>query len=154
MATMEEIKSIVNDPNSIKVVGTVDIKGNPHTAVKQSLHINEDGNIEYIELLESSESYKNITGSIWFDKKVSVLVYGDNRVSYEITGRVDRILVAGEDYQAAYTKLLDEKGYDIAAVIIIIPEKVDNKSPKDKFEEQEKERLFYKHLDRLSTNSN
>ena len=154
MASIEEIKSIVNDPNTLKVVGTVGVNGNPHIAVKQTLHINEDGNLEYIELLESSESYKNITGSIWFDKKVSVLVYGENRESYEVTGKVDRILVAGRDYEAAYTKILDEKGYDIAAVITIIPEKVDNKSPKDKFEEQEKERLFYKHLDRLGSNSN
>lgn len=153
MASIIDIKSIVNDPKTLKVVGTVGVNGNPHTAVKQSLHINEEGNIEYIELLESSESYKNITGSIWFDKKVSVLVYGENKENYEILGTVDHILVAGRDYEAAYTKALEEKGYDIAAVITIIPEQVDNKSPKDKFEEQENTRLFYKHLDRLSKNN-
>lgn len=150
MASINDIREIVNSPKSVKVVGTVGADSIPHTAVKQTLHINEEGNIEYVELFESSLSYKNITGSIWFDKKVSVLVYGENKESYEIIGKVDHILVAGREYEAVYAKILEEKGYDIAAVITIIPERVENQSPKDKFEEQENTRLFYKHLDRLS----
>jgi hypothetical protein len=77
-------------------------------------------------------------------------VLGANRESYEITGKVDRILIAGRKFEEIYSKILQDKGFDIAAVVIIIPEKVDNKSAKDKFEEQESTRMFYKHLDRLS----
>jgi hypothetical protein len=150
MADLEKIKKIINDPGTSKIVGTVGVDGVPHTALKQTLHLNEDGNIEFVELLESSVSFKNITGSIWFDKKVSILVLGANRESYEITGKVDRILIAGRKFEEIYSKILQDKGFDIAAVVIIIPEKVDNKSAKDKFEEQESTRMFYKHLDRLS----
>ena len=147
MANIDNIKSIINNPKTIKVLGTVGVDGVPHTAVKQSLHINEDGNIEYFELLESSVSYKNVTGSIWFDKKVSIVVIGENRESFEITGRVDRILIAGDRYEEAYKKALEEKGFDIAALIIIIPEKIDDKAAKKKFEEQDSTRIFYRHLE-------
>lgn len=150
MASINDIRNIVNDPKSLKVVGTVGADGIPHMAVKQTLHINEEGTIEYVELFEASLSYKNITGSIWFDKKVSVLVYGENKENYEIIGKLDRILVAGREYEAVYKRILEEKGYDIAAVVTIIPERIKNQSPKDRFEEQENTRLFYKHLDRLS----
>ena len=48
-----------------------------------------------------------------------------------------------------YTEILEQKGFDIAAIVTIVPEVVENQSPKEKFEEQEKTRPFFKHLDRL-----
>jgi len=153
MANIDEIKQIINDPKTVKIVGTVGVDDVPHTAVKQSLHVNDEGKIEYIELFESSESYRNVTASLWYNKKVSVLILSPDKESYEIIGEPERILIAGREYEAVYTKVLEEKGYDIAAVVTIAPESVENSSPKEKFKDQEKTRLFYKHLDRLSKES-
>lgn len=150
MADINDIKQIINDPETVKIVGTVGVDGVPHTAVKQSLHINKEGKIEYVELFESSKSYRNITGSLWYNKKVSISILSKNNESFEIVGEIDRILIAGREYEKVYTKVLEQKGFDIAAVITIIPETVENSSPNEKFEEQEKTRLFFKHLDRLS----
>jgi hypothetical protein len=150
MADINDIKQIINNPNTVKIVGTVGTDGVPHTAVKQSLHLNNDGRIEYVELFESSKSYRNVTGSIWYNKKVSISILSENKESYEIVGEIERILIAGKEYEKVYTKVLEEKGYDIAAVVLIVPETIENNSPKGKFEEQEKTRLFYKHLDRFS----
>lgn len=150
MANIDGIKQIINDPKTVKIVGTVGIDGVPHSAVKQSLHVNDEGKIEYIELFESSESYRNVTAGLWYNKKVSVLILSPDKESYEIIGEPERILIAGREYEAVYTKVLEEKGYDIAAVVTIAPESVENSSPKEKFKDQEKTRLFYKHLDRLS----
>jgi len=149
MADINDIKQIINDPKTVKIIGTVGIEGAPHTAVKQSLHINDAGKLEYIELFESSKSYRNITGSLWYDKKVSISLIGENRESYTIFGSPDRILIAGREFEKVYTKTLEEKGYDIAAIITITPEIIERNDPKEKFEKQDSSRLFYKHLDRL-----
>ncbi|HEY8805581.1 MAG TPA: hypothetical protein VIM42_10860 [Clostridium sp.] len=149
MANINDIKHIINNPKTLKVLATVGIDGVPYTEVKQTLHVNEDGNIEYIELFESSQSYRNVTGSLWYDKKVSIAIYGENKESYAIVGIPEKINVSGRDYERTYTKILEEKGFDIAAIITIVPESLENQSPKEKFEEQEKTRPFFRHLDRL-----
>ena len=46
MANIQDIKHIINDPKTLKVLATVGIDGVPYTAVKQTLHVNEEGNIE------------------------------------------------------------------------------------------------------------
>ena len=55
--------------------------------------------LKYIELFESSQSYKNVTGSIRYDKKVSIAVYGENKESYAIIGKPQRINIAGREYE-------------------------------------------------------
>jgi len=150
MGNINDIKQIINNPKTVKTVGTVGIDGVPHIAVKQTLHVNDEGKIQYIELFESSKSYRNITGSLWYAKKVSISLLSENKESYEIVGYPDQILISGREFEKAYTETLETKGYDIAAIITIIPESVENNSPNIKFAEQDKTRLFYKHLDRLS----
>lgn len=154
MANIYDIKNLINDPKTIKVVGTVGIDGIPHTAVKQSLSVNDEGNIEYVELFESAKSYRNVTGSLWYNKKVSISVYGENKESYTIVGEPKKILVSGREYEKVYTKFLEEKGFDIAAIITIVPEAIENQSPKEKFAAQEETRVFFRHLDRLSKDEN
>lgn len=154
MAQITDIAHIINAPKTIKIVGTVSIDGQPHTAAKQSLRLNSSGELEYVELLESSQSYRNITAAIWFNKKVSVTVFSETGECYEIIGRPDRILVAGREYEQAYIRYLDEKGYDIAAVVRIVPEKVNNLSSRQKQDEQNRSHLFYHHLDRLAITEN
>jgi len=149
MTNIHDIKHIINNPRTLKVLATVDIDGVPYTAVKQTLHVNEDGNVEYVELFESSQSYRNATGSIWYDKKVSIAVYGENKESYTIIGKPQRINIAGREYEKVYTEFLEEKGFDIAAIITIVPEFIVNQSPEENFAEQEKTRPFFRHLDRL-----
>lgn len=149
MADINDIKEIINNPETLKVLATVGIDGVTHTSVKQSLHINEEGNIEYIELFESSQSYRNVTGSIWYDKKVSIAVYGKDKESYSIVGKPVKIHVAGRYFEKVYSEVLERLGFDTAAVVIIKPESVENQSPKEKFEEEDKNKPFFKHLDRI-----
>jgi hypothetical protein len=153
MGSINDIKQVINNPKTVKTLGTVGIDGVPHTAVKQTLHVNDEGKLQYIELFESSKSYRNITGSLWYAKKVSISLLGENRESYEIVGYPDQILISGREFEKAYAETLETKGYDIAAIVTIVPESVENNSPDIKFNEQDKTRLFYKHLDRLSKNS-
>jgi len=153
MGNINDIKQVINNPKTVKTLGTVSIDGVPHTAVKQTLHVNDEGKLQYIELFESSKSYRNITGSLWYAKKVSISLLSENRESFEIVGYPDQILISGREFEKAYAETLETKGYDIAAIVTIVPESVENNSPDIKFNEQDKTRLFYKHLDRLSKNS-
>ncbi|MDR0881673.1 MAG: hypothetical protein LBP55_03910 [Candidatus Adiutrix sp.] len=149
MPAIEDIRDIINDPQTVKVVGTVSPAGQPHTAVKQSLTVNDQGELEYLELFESSESYRNITSGLWRDLPVSVTVLSARGEAYNITGRTRRILVAGRKYEERYREVLEKHGYDLAAVVTISPQAISDESPRRKFEEQERDRFFFKHLDRL-----
>ncbi len=91
--------------------------------------MDESGELQYAELFEASRSYRNVTASLWFDKKVSVLILGPNREAYEVRGSVRRILIAGRKFEQVYRKLREEKGFDIAAVVTITPEEVEDLRP-------------------------
>jgi hypothetical protein len=143
------LSHLINNPSTIKIIATVDGDGRPHAAPKGTLSALDDGVIEYAELLEASRSYKNITGSIWFGRKVAVLVIGEDRSAFEITGRVDSITVAGAKFEEVYRELSESKGFDVAAVITIIPEVVEDLNIKDKFAGQQENHFFFTHLDRI-----
>ncbi|HBQ86887.1 MAG TPA: hypothetical protein DD811_10475 [Syntrophomonas sp.] len=150
MASFKEIESLVNDPQSIKILVTVSADGIVHAVPKGTIHTDEAGNIEYAELFESSQSYRNITASLWFNKKAAILIIGENGAAYEVSGSIKTILVAGRKFEEAYKKIEAEKGFDIAAVIKIVPESVEDLNPRKKFAEQEETHFFYKHLDRIA----
>jgi hypothetical protein len=150
MSFPEAITRLLNDPDSVKIVTAIGPDGIPHSAPKGTLRIDEEENIEYVEILESSKSYRNATYSLWFDKKVAVLVIGPKREVYEITGVVRTILVAGRKFEEVYKRLEASRGFDISAVVTIVPESVENLSPAEKIAEQEKHHFFYRHLDRIA----
>ena len=100
----EELKNLIENKNSIKVVSTQDKEGVINSAPKGSLQISADDELTYVEVLESSKSYSNVVYSIWFDKKVSVLVVGENKEAYLIHGHVKKILTCGREYEEYYRK--------------------------------------------------
>lgn len=144
------VVQIIEDKNTLKIVSTVDENGVPNASIKQSLYLNKDGNIEYLELLESSKTNKNLANSIWFDKKVSILLKADGDLSYEVKGKPIKALIAGEIFQEKYVNIREKLGdVDLAAVWIIEPEEVINKSYFFRKDKEELERPYFKHLDRL-----
>lgn len=67
-----EIRELLRDKQTLKVLASVDKTGKPHVAFKGSIDVDEDGNLYYLEVLESSQTNKNLTNSIWFDKYVAI----------------------------------------------------------------------------------
>ncbi|MBN7773976.1 hypothetical protein [Clostridium aminobutyricum] len=147
----KEISDLINDPNSIKIVSTVDREGVPHTVIKQSLYVAEDGRIKYLELLESSHTYKNFTSSLWYSHKVSVSVLGGNKFSYQIKGIPAKILISGPEFESNYKRIREKLGdVDLAAICVIEPVEVTDETFSVRYAEQENTRPYFKHLDRLS----
>lgn len=148
----EKVREILNDPYSIKMLATVDKDGNPHIVVKKSIHVNEDGYIEYLELIESSQTNKNMVHSIWFSKTVAVNVQSGN-ISYQIKGIPHRAIIAGQQFEKEYDRIRKKLGdVDLSAVWLIEPTEVIEESFEKRRKEEEEAHPILKHLDRLVVN--
>jgi len=147
----KEIRDLLADPASVKVLATVDEAGLPHAVVRQSLQVGDDGNLFYTELLESSRTNKNLVRSIWSDKQVSIAILGAKGQSYQIKGIPVKTHITGPLFQKHYTNVRRKLGdVDLAAVWIIEPLEVIDENFHVLKAEEEKNHPFLKHLDRLA----
>ncbi len=146
----EKLKEYINAKDTLKVVASIDKNGVPHIVFKGSLHVNEDGNIEFYEILESSRNNQNFVHSIWFDKKVAVNILTSDRKSYEIVGKPLKSVTAGKVFEKVYVSLREQRGdVDLAAIWTIEPEVVKEETFVVRVQEDEEKYPLLKHLDRL-----
>lgn len=146
-----DVKELLRDAETIKVVATTDEHGVPHAVIKQSLHLGDDGNLVYLELLESSRTNKNLLRSLWFNRKVSVALKGKEKKSYQIIGTAERVIITGPVFERYYLDLRKRLGdVDLAAVWIIKPEKVINQNFGLRRKQEEALHPVFNHLDRIA----
>jgi hypothetical protein len=149
------LMSLIRDESSIKVVSAADKNGVVRSAVKQSLHVDDEGNLRYFELLEHSETGKALTYSLWFEKQVSVLVVklsdSEPGLSFEIRGTPIRALITGKEFEAAYRSVRDALGEkaDLSAILVIRPDEVRDPGYETQRERHDAMHPFAVHLDRL-----
>lgn len=147
----KKLVDLIKDYHTVKVLATVDEKGQPYSVLNRFMSVLEDGRLVYLEPLESSRSYKNFTRSLWYNQRVSVMVIGEEGANWQIRGRPEKIVVSGPIFEHHYKKLREKLGdVDLAAVCMIEPEEIIDESFYTQFERQEKERPLFKHLDRLA----
>lgn len=151
VALGKELIELLADQETVKVLATVDQQGAPHAVVKQSIQLGEEGNIFYLEGLETSRTNKNLVRSIWFDHRVSIVVKGKEGQSYQIKGRPIKTHITGALFQAQYQALRQRLGdVDLAAVWVIEPEEVIDETPAKRRAEEQAKHPFFTHLDRLA----
>lgn len=148
----DELREIIRDKNSIKVLASVDSAGNPHVVAKGSIDVTEDGKqLVYMELLEGSRTNKNLTAAIWFHKKVAVNVISGERKSYQIKGTPVKTLIAGKVFEEYYIKAEQRNpANNLAAVYYIDIEEVINESYPVRLKEEREKHPLYVHLDKLT----
>ena len=147
----QEIKELFASPDTTKVLATLDERGFPHVVVKQSLQVGEDGNLLYLELLESSRTNKNLVRSIWYDRNVSVTIKGKAGESFQIKGKPVKAHITGPLFLQHYRAVRERLGgVDLAAVWVIEPEEVINESFRVRLAEEEGAHPVFMHLDRLA----
>lgn len=147
----EELVRLFNEQETVKILSTVDQDGNPHATVKQTLSIDEDGNLFYLELLESSRTNQNLVRSIWFNRKVTVIIKGKAGESYQIKGTPVRNIITGPIFQKHYIEIRERLGnVDLAAVWVIRPEEIINQTYQARRETEETNHPYFTHLDRLA----
>jgi hypothetical protein len=147
----KEVIELLADKDTVKILTTIDNKGVPHTVIKQSLHLGEDGNLIHRELLESSQTNKNLVRSIWFNHKVAITLKGTDGRSYQIKGKPIRAIISGPVFQEQYLQVRERLGdVDLAAVWIIEPEEIRNETYFVRKNQEEADHPYFKHLDRLA----
>ncbi|MDR1710110.1 MAG: hypothetical protein LBS70_10375 [Candidatus Accumulibacter sp.] len=145
-----EILDFLNDEKSVKVLVTLDENGLPHPAVKSSLR-HSNGEIVYLEYIESSRSNRHMTRSLWHDKDVVILAAAPGERSLLIVARPARVLVCGKEFQRHYDGVQKERGdFDLAAVWILKPVAVREQSLAVRVAEEAARRPHFAHLDRLA----
>lgn len=147
----EELKNIIADEDTLKVVSTIGKNGVPHVVYKGSLHVNEDGNIEYYELLESAKDNQNFIYSLWFDKKIAINILSKEKKSFEIIGKPVRSITSGKKFLDTYAALKETRGNssDLGAIQIIQVEEIREETYTVRKKEDEEAYPILKHIDRL-----
>ena len=146
----QEVSNLIADKETVKILATTDENGVPHAVIKQSLHLGVDGNLVYLELLESSQTNKNLVRSIWFSGKVAVTLKGKDGQSYQIKGKPVKVHISGPVFQKQYLSIQERLGdVELAAVWIIEPEEVLNETYLVRKAQEEANHPYFKHLDRL-----
>lgn len=146
-----DIIDLLNDRDTIKVLATVNARGEPHAVFKQSLHVGEDGLIHSLELIETSHTAKNLVGSIWFERKLSILLRGADNRSVQIKGRVHQYQISGALFEKHYLAARERLGdVDLAGVWVIEPEEVIEQGLQARRGEEETQHPGFIHLDRIA----
>jgi predicted pyridoxine 5'-phosphate oxidase superfamily flavin-nucleotide-binding protein len=147
----QEIREIFKDRDSVKVLATSDENGVPHAVAKGSIFIDDNGDVVYLELLEKTVSGRNVTHSLWFDRKVSVLVIAKDGRSFQIKGIPYKTLISGKEYERYYVEAEKRNPEnDLAAVYYIRPDEVREETYPVRLAQQRERHPLYQHLDKIA----
>lgn len=146
----EELKQIINNPGTLKVLASISKEGKLHVVFKGSISINDEGYIVYDEIIENSVTNKNVLYSLWFNKEVAINILSSDKKSYQIKGIPVKAFVNGSLYEEHYRKIEERnKDNDLATVYFIEPTEVIEESFLVQREKYAAEEPLYKHLDKL-----
>lgn len=146
-----DVIDLLNDPDTIKILATVNDKGEPHAVFKQSLHVGEDGLIHSLELIETSHTAKNLVGSIWFERKLSILLRGTDNRAVQIKGRVHQYHISGALFQRHYLAAREHLGdVDLAGIWVIEPVEVIEQGLQARWKTEDAQHPGFIHLDRIA----
>lgn len=150
LKTLKDIKSIINNPDSLKVVASTDRNNVVHVVFKGSVSADEDGNIRFFELNETSQTNKNMAYSLWFKRFVSINVLAGDKRSYQIKGIPIRAIICGQEFERAYISVRERgAGADLSTIWIIEPEEIREETPAVRQAEEREKYPLIGHLDRF-----
>lgn len=147
----DKIKELLKQKDTLKVVASVDKEGNPHVTFKGTVNVNEEGQVTFLEILESSQTNRNLTNSIWFEKVVAITILGADKTSYQIKGIPKRAIISGPLFEETYIRVQEKFGdVDLAAIWVIDPVEVREETFQARLEEERKQFPIIGHLDRFA----
>jgi len=146
-----ELQVLLNDRKVYKALATVDEAGIPDVVLKHSIFTGEDGNIHYLELLESSRTNHNLVRAIWFDQTVSIAVTGPDKQRFQIKGRPVEVHITGPLFEEHYVEVRQALGdVELSGVWVIEPLEVIDENISFRRKEEDVNRPYFRHLDRLA----
>ncbi len=146
----KEVTELFKDRDSVKILATTDKLGRPHIVIDKTITLNEEGNLLYLEFLETSQCNSNLVNSLWFKKIVTVHVKKED-TEYEIQGVPQYSIISGPIFEQYYRNALaEDETADLSTVWVIKPIKIINESPAYKKEQEKKDHPLVMHLDHLA----
>lgn len=147
----DQLKNIINDTDTIKVISTLTPAGEVHAAVKQSLRIDDQGRLLYLEFFEKSQTNIDLVNSIWYDKSLVItLITGDGK-SFLIHGKPVRTRVFGKEYEKYYSEAESaDPENDLVAVYYIEPEEIKEQTFEVSRKLHKEKYPLYVHLDKYA----
>jgi hypothetical protein len=140
----------LNNPQTVKVLATVDSNGVPHSAFKDSLRLRNDGLLEYNEIIETSHTNRNMVRAIWFGNEVSISLLTPDKKSYLIKGAPKATLISGREYRKRYEAHQNlHPDSDMGAVWLIEPSSIEETTLEKRRLEEDESHPLLRHLDRL-----
>jgi len=138
-----------NEADATKVLVTLDEHGAPYPVCKQSLAWDGERIVSW-EYLESSETNRNLTRSIWFDKPVAILLVTADRKAYRFAVKATRNIVSGKEYTKVYERVAQlHESYDLAGIWHFDVLDIKDETLETRIAEEQKNRPYFTHLDRL-----
>lgn len=145
----DEVIRLFKSNDTKKVLATVDKNGVPNVAFKDSIDVNGDGYIEVTELLETSQTNRNLTYSLWFDKTVAVSVWDEGGAAYEVIGIPYKVHISGPLFEQKYKEYLALNPInDISGIWQIKPVQVRDQTYATRKKEQDEKYPIIGHLDK------
>ena len=144
------VKDLLQDATATAVLATLDQHGFPHAVAGAHLHADQEGNLLYLEYLESSATNKNLVRSIWYDRKVAVALGAPDGRSFQIKGIPVRVHITGPVFLEHYQAVRRARGdVNLAAVWVIEPQEIRDENLAVLRRAEETGHPFFTHLDRL-----
>jgi hypothetical protein len=142
----EEIRELLHNHSVPKVIATRNEDGDVYAVSAPFLQPGENGQLVHLELLEKSETNRNLLRSLWYEKGIVIsigdLVIKGRPVKAHISGPVFR-----QYYQQVRTVIPDA---DLSTVWLIEPDQVIDETYAVRKKQEEEQFPFSVHLDRLT----
>ena len=147
----QDLVEVLRNDSTLKVIATLSPQGEVHSAVKQSLTVDENGQIIYLEFFEKSQTNINLVNSIWFDKKISITAVTADRRSFLIKGKPVRTRVFGKEFEKYYKQSEEgNRDNDLVAVYYIEPEEIYEQTYQVQQKIHKEKYPLYVHLDKYA----
>lgn len=145
-----DIIALLDDETTIKILATVSADGAPHATEQPSLH-HSGGAIHYLELLETSETNRNLVHNIWFGGAVAIALIGSNGCRFQIKGRPVKLHITGTLFLSHYERLREtHPDTGLAGVWVIEADEIIDEDFALKKTREEALHPDFVHLDRIA----
>lgn len=152
MIISDDIKNILNDYGTKKVIATVNEEGVVHVTFKDMIFISSNDTIILLEILERSITNQNLVYSIWFNKTVAINFLSRNGRSFHVQALPKRAIVSGKEFEKYYQMVQKQMGdVDLSTVWLLEIFEVKEKTLIKQIEEHKNKYPIINHLDRLIT---
>ncbi|MCR5734033.1 MAG: pyridoxamine 5'-phosphate oxidase family protein [Lachnospiraceae bacterium] len=145
----DEIKELIQEKGTVKALATISKSGEVNVTFKDHVEVDSDGNIVIYELLDSSQSSKNLVYSLWFNKKVALSITSKDGIRYQVKGIPERDIVTGPAYEEKYSEfILENPENDLAGIWVIRPTEVREETYEVRLREEREKYPVIGHLDK------